>query len=100
MHFYAGRQLADPQIYGDAEEFFADLSLIFRQEIADLAKAGCRYTQLDEVAIAMLCDPLVCERAKAEGGHVDAVPFLYENGPFYRRRFDRLGLAKGHPRHR
>jgi 5-methyltetrahydropteroyltriglutamate--homocysteine methyltransferase len=77
MHFYAGHQFADPQIYGDAEEFFADLSLIFRQEIADLAKAGCRYIQLDEVAIAMLCDPLVCERAKAEGEHADALIRLY-----------------------
>ena len=26
-----------------------------------MAKAGCRYIQLDEVAIAMLCDPLVRE---------------------------------------
>src|SRR5581483_5683183 len=24
-----------------------------------------------------------------------AVPFLYENSPFYRRRFDRLGLSPG-----
>jgi 5-methyltetrahydropteroyltriglutamate--homocysteine methyltransferase len=77
MHFYAGRHFADPQVYGNAGEFFADLSLIFRQEIADLAKAGCRYIQLDEVAIAMLCDPLVRERAKAEGEHADALISLY-----------------------
>jgi 5-methyltetrahydropteroyltriglutamate--homocysteine methyltransferase len=79
MHFYAGHHFADPQVYRDAGEFFADLSPIFRQEIADLAKAGCRYIQLDEVAIAMLCDPLVRKRAKAEGEHADALIGLYIN---------------------
>jgi len=77
MHFYAGRHFANPQVYGHTGEFFADLSLIFRQEIADLTKAGCRYIQLDEVAIAMLCDPLVRERARAEGEHADALISLY-----------------------
>lgn len=77
MHFYAGRHFANPQVYGDAGELFADLSLMFREEIADLAKAGCRYIQLDEVAIAMLCDPLMRERAKAEGEHADALIGLY-----------------------
>jgi phenylacetate-CoA ligase len=28
-----------------------------------------------------------------------AVPFLYENSPFYRRRFDRLGLLPSDIRH-
>lgn len=77
MHFYAGRHFADPQVYPDASEFFADLSSIFRQEIDDLAKAGCRYVQLDEVAIAMLCDPLLRERAEAEGEDADTLIGLY-----------------------
>ena len=67
MHFYAGRRFADPHVYSDAASFFADLSRVFHQEIADLAKAGCRYVQFDEVAVAMLCDPSLRERAKAEG---------------------------------
>ena len=66
--FYAGRHFADPQVYADASDFFADLTLIFRQEIDSLGKAGCPYVQLDEVAIAMLCDPRLRERAKGEGG--------------------------------
>ena len=77
MHFYAGRHFADPQIYGDTREFLADLTLIFRQEIDDLGKAGCPYVQLDEVAIAMLCDPLLRERAKSEGEDADTLIDLY-----------------------
>jgi len=77
MHFYAGRHFTDPQIYGDTREFFADLTLIFRQEIDSLGKAGCPYVQFDEVAIAMLCDPLLRERAKSEGEDADTLIDLY-----------------------
>ena len=36
--------------------FFADVAAIYRAEIADLAALGCTYLQIDEVAIAVLCD--------------------------------------------
>jgi 5-methyltetrahydropteroyltriglutamate--homocysteine methyltransferase len=77
MHFYAGRRFADPQVYPHADEFFADLSLIFRQEIDDLGKADCRYVQLDEVAIAMLCDPSLRERVTSGGDDPDRLIDLY-----------------------
>ena len=50
-----------------SRSFFADLARIFREEIADLAKAGCRYIQLDEVAIALLCDPAIRKQVEAAG---------------------------------
>jgi 5-methyltetrahydropteroyltriglutamate--homocysteine methyltransferase len=77
MHFYAGRHFADPAVYADTSAFFADLSKVFQQEIADLAKAGCRYVQLDEVAIAMLCDSSLRERAKAGGQDPDTLVDTY-----------------------
>ena len=49
-------------------EFFADLVAVFAQEIADLVHAGCRYVQLDEIAIALLCDPAIRERVAVGGG--------------------------------
>ena len=67
MHFWRGTQYADPGLYADPAEFFRDLGQIYRQEIADLAAAGCRYVQLDEVALAMLCDPSVREKVTADG---------------------------------
>ena len=57
--------------------FFADLGRIFREEIADLAKAGCRYIQLDEVAVAMLCDPAIREKVEAAGQNPDHLVDLY-----------------------
>ena len=77
MHFYAGRYFADPGIYGEADSFFADLSLVYQQEIADLTAAGCDYVQLDEVAIAMLCDPALRELTAAQGQDPDTLVGLY-----------------------
>ncbi len=77
MHFYAGRHFADPTVYADAAAFFADLTLIYRQELAALTKAGCRYVQFDEVALAMLCDDKLRAQAKSQGQNPDALIDLY-----------------------
>jgi 5-methyltetrahydropteroyltriglutamate--homocysteine methyltransferase len=77
MHFWRGRHYADPGVYRDPRAFFIDLAAIYRAEIAELAAAGCGYVQLDEVALAMLCDPSVRERVAADGGDADALADLY-----------------------
>jgi 5-methyltetrahydropteroyltriglutamate--homocysteine methyltransferase len=77
MHFYRCTDFAERSAYGGAEEFFADLSVVFREEIAELARAGCRYVQLDEVAIALLCDPAIRHRVETAGGDPDALVDLY-----------------------
>jgi 5-methyltetrahydropteroyltriglutamate--homocysteine methyltransferase len=77
MHFYAGRHFADPKVYADAAAFFADLALIYQQELAALVKAGCRYVQFDEVALAMLCDDKLRAQVKLEGQDPDTLVELY-----------------------
>jgi 5-methyltetrahydropteroyltriglutamate--homocysteine methyltransferase len=77
MHFYRCTDFAAPEVYRNAEDFFAELAGIYRQEIADLAKAGCRYIQLDEVAIAMLCDPAIRDKVSAAGQEPDKLVDLY-----------------------
>ncbi len=77
MHFYRYADFADPAVYGDAAPFFDDLAGIFRQELAELVQAGCRYIQLDEVAVALMSDPDVQARLAAEGADLDALIGLY-----------------------
>ena len=77
MHFYRCTDFADRAVYPDVERFFADLATIFRQEIAGLVAAGCRYVQIDEVAIALLCDPAIRERVTAVGADPDRLVDLY-----------------------
>ncbi len=42
--------------YESSGAFFGDLARVYQQEIADLAARGADLVQLDEVALAMLCD--------------------------------------------
>ena len=77
MHFYRFTDYAAPGIYGDAAEFFAELGKVYQAEIAQLAKAGARYVQLDEVALAMLCDPAAREKVRAAGADPEELVDLY-----------------------
>ncbi len=77
MHLWRGKQYADPGVYRDPQEFFVELGKIYQQEIADLAAAGARYIQLDEVALAILCDPQARKKVKAEGAEPERLVDLY-----------------------
>ncbi len=77
MHFYRYADFAAPAAYADADAFFADLGKVFQDEIAALAAAGCRYVQLDEVAIALLCDPSIRARLQADNRDADKLVDLY-----------------------
>ncbi len=49
-----------------------------REEIADLAAAGCRYLQLDEVNLAYLCDPALARvRSRNIGEDPASLPQTY-----------------------
>jgi 5-methyltetrahydropteroyltriglutamate--homocysteine methyltransferase len=71
MHFRGGRAAIDAVAYPDLDEFFADLARVYAEEIADLAKAGCTYLQIDETNLAYLCDPELREQVRAR---IDADP--------------------------
>jgi 5-methyltetrahydropteroyltriglutamate--homocysteine methyltransferase len=55
------------KVYPDVEEFWADLTKCYREEIADLYQAGCRYLQIDDTTIAMMGDPKVQEQFRKLG---------------------------------
>jgi len=77
MHFLRFTNFAEPGAYSDVDRFFADLVAVFRQEIADLVAAGCRYVQIDEIAIALLCDPAIRARVESVGGDPHALVDRY-----------------------
>ena len=79
VHFRTGRAGVDRAAYPDMDVFFADLARVYREEIAGLAVAGCRYLQIDDVNFAYLCDPKMREGAKKIGENPDELPLLYAN---------------------
>lgn len=62
-----GRKAVSELAYSDLDQFFADLGVAYNKAVHAFAAAGCKYLQLDEVYIAMLCDPKNQEQMRARG---------------------------------
>jgi 5-methyltetrahydropteroyltriglutamate--homocysteine methyltransferase len=77
IHFRGGRDAIDRDAYPDIEEFYADLARVYREEIADLAAAGCSYLQIDEVNFAYLCDPALRTQVRNIGEEPETLPKTY-----------------------
>jgi 5-methyltetrahydropteroyltriglutamate--homocysteine methyltransferase len=77
MHFFGGLNYGSGDFYGDLGQFFADLGRAYAEEIAELTRAGCRYIQIDEVAVVLLADPAIRETVTARGGDPDRLIDLY-----------------------
>jgi 5-methyltetrahydropteroyltriglutamate--homocysteine methyltransferase len=75
-----GRPVATPidkSVYPSRDGFFADLGQAYRKAVRAFADAGCRYLQLDEVFIAMLCDPKYRQQMKDRGDDPQALGTIY-----------------------
>ena len=57
----------DENVYPNLDAMFADLGQAYKKAVRAFADAGCRYLQLDEVFIAMLCDEKYRAQMKARG---------------------------------
>ena len=77
MHFRGGREAIDAKAYPDMGHFYADLARVYREEIHDLAQAGCRYLQIDEVNMAYLCDPELRVQVSNIGEDPETLPKTY-----------------------
>lgn len=77
LHFRGGRAAIDAKAYPELGEFFADLARVYREEIAALYAAGCRYVQIDETNFAFLCDPKLRENVVKLGEDPDKLPATY-----------------------
>jgi 5-methyltetrahydropteroyltriglutamate--homocysteine methyltransferase len=67
VHFRSGDAGVDKKAYPDVAEYFADLARVYREEIAALYEAGCRYLQIDETNFPFLCDPKLHDHVRGIG---------------------------------
>jgi 5-methyltetrahydropteroyltriglutamate--homocysteine methyltransferase len=77
MHYFLGPQSFEASIYADREAYFSDLVKIYREEIAELAAAGCGYLQLDDTALPCNCDPHARAEVAARGEDADELTERY-----------------------
>jgi len=77
LHFRGGRGAIDSKAYPDMAQFYADLARVYSEEVSDLAQAGCRYLQIDEVNFAYLCDPKFRNEVQNIGEDPATLPLTY-----------------------
>jgi len=72
----ATREAVSKDAYPDIEEFFHDLGQTYGKAIRAFYDAGCRYLQLDEVFLVLLCDPEYRKGVAARGDDPAKIPGL------------------------
>ncbi len=77
LHFFLGPRSFAHGAYPDRDAFFADLVRIYREEVMELAAAGCRYLQLDDTALPCNCDAGARAAVAARGEDADALTEAY-----------------------
>jgi len=76
-HCFVGDAAFDRAAYADRGQLMGDLARILREEIADLAARGCTYLQMDEVPLAVICDPKNMEVIRKRGDDPEELIDLY-----------------------
>ena len=72
-----GRTAISETAYPRLDDFFADLGRTYAKAVRAFADAGCRYLQLDEVFIAMLCDKNYRAQVAARGDDPETLGGVY-----------------------
>ncbi|HET6439675.1 MAG TPA: 5-methyltetrahydropteroyltriglutamate--homocysteine S-methyltransferase [Anaeromyxobacter sp.] len=77
VHYRGGRASIDPAVYSDVEQFWADLSEAYAEEVRVLAALGCTYLQLDDTSLAYLNDPLQRNQMTTRGEDAEHLHLRY-----------------------
>ena len=70
VHYRGGPASIDRAVYPDMEQFWADLSAAYAEQVRRLGELGCTYLQMDDTSLAYLNDPE--QRAAIAGRGEDA----------------------------
>jgi 5-methyltetrahydropteroyltriglutamate--homocysteine methyltransferase len=57
VHYRGGAAAIDPSVYPDKDEFWADLTSAYSDQVSAIAAQGCTYLQFDDTSLAYLNDP-------------------------------------------
>jgi 5-methyltetrahydropteroyltriglutamate--homocysteine methyltransferase len=71
VHYRGGNSAIDRDVYPDLDDFWADLTSAYNDEMRRLYDLGCRYLQLDDTSLAYVNDPAQREHIVAIGGDPD-----------------------------
>jgi 5-methyltetrahydropteroyltriglutamate--homocysteine methyltransferase len=67
VHYRGGSAAINRDVYPDMDEFWADLSDAYAEELRALGELGCTYLQFDDTSLAYLNDPRQREMIAKQG---------------------------------
>src|SRR5512132_2054987 len=68
VHYRGGRASIDASVYPELDEFWADLTTAYADEVRALGDVGCTYLQFDDTSLAYLNDPAQRDFVTRMGG--------------------------------
>ncbi len=83
VHYRGGKAAIDESVYPTLDEFWADLTAAYREEVRRLGELGCTYLQFDDTSLAYMNDPHQREYIASIGGdaerqHVEYIHHINE----------------------
>jgi 5-methyltetrahydropteroyltriglutamate--homocysteine methyltransferase len=77
VHYRSGTAAIDRGVYPDVDEFWADLSAAYADQVRAMYDLGCRYLQLDDTSLAYLNDPAHRAEQAAKGEDAEHAHLRY-----------------------
>jgi len=77
LYHRGGRAAISADAYPDIEQLWGAVGQVYREEIRDLAAAGCTYLQIDDTSFSFLCDEKFRASCRERGDDPDALPHMY-----------------------
>ena len=71
VHYRSGKAHIDSDVYPTLDEFWADLTAAYREEVRRLGELGCTYLQFDDTSLAYMNDPHQRDYIESIGGDHD-----------------------------
>ena len=83
VHYRGGKAAIDESVYPTLDEFWADLTAAYREQVRRLGELGCTYLQFDDTSLAYMNDPHQREYIASIGGdperqHVEYIHHINE----------------------
>jgi 5-methyltetrahydropteroyltriglutamate--homocysteine methyltransferase len=77
VHYRGGRAAIDESVYPDMDEFWADLTSAYAEQVRRVGELGCTYLQFDDTSLAYLNDPKQREMVAAQGSDAEHLHEAY-----------------------
>jgi 5-methyltetrahydropteroyltriglutamate--homocysteine methyltransferase len=77
VHYRGGRAAIDEALYPDLDDFWADLTSAYAEQVRRVGELGCTYLQFDDTSLAYLNDPKQREMVAAQGSDAEHLHEAY-----------------------